>query len=380
MAIRASAAEAAQAVAKEHQDHQNKVRRAQAAAIARLYRQINPDQPIKEWVAGLGSQIYTMISVAQEQAASEAGAYVDRALASQEIVGTRPAVDPRRFAGIASDNRPLDTLIAGAPMRTANRRRQGMNKRDAITSGQQWLAMVADTQIADASRAATATALATTREARIVRARDALRTTQLSPEREARIAAILQRRQDAVAAAEADAQAGEPEIAKPAGRGVSIGYVRMLQPPSCDRCVILAGTWYRWNKGFQRHPMCDCIHIPAAEAAADDLTADPMAYFRSLSPEKQAYYFGKANAAAIRDGADIFAVVNAQRKGAMFTADDGRRYTTVGTRARRRRRDGSAPAVLRPTVWQIMKDAKGDRAEALRVLTLYRYVLPSAKP
>lgn len=374
MAIRAGAAEAAKAVAKEHQDHQNKVRRAQAAAIARLYRQINPDQPIQEWIAGLGSQVYTMIAVAQEQAASEAGAYVDRSLAAQGIVGQRPPVNARRFAGIASDNRPLDTLIAGAPMRTANRRRAGATKRDAIASGEKWLTMVADTQIADASRAATATGLAALREARLSRAREALRATQLSPEREAKIAAILARRQDAVAAAEAEARAGEPEKAAPLGRGVSIGYVRMLQPPSCDRCAILAGRWYRWNTGFQRHPMCDCIHIPASEAAADDLTADPMAYFNSLSEEQQAYYFGKANAQAIRDGADIFAVVNAQREGAMFTADDGRRYTTVGTRARRRRRDGSAPAVLRPTVWQIMKDSKGDRAEALRMLTLYRYV------
>lgn len=373
--IRASAAQAATAVAKEHQDHQNQVRRAQAAAVARLYRQINPDQPIKEWVAGLGNEIYAMIAVAQEQAASEAGAYVDRALAAQEIRGSRPDVDQKRFAGIASDNRPLDTLIAGAPMRTANRRRNGASKRDAIASGAKWLQMVADTQIADASRAATATAIVTTRDARITKVREALRTTQLSPEREAKIAAILQRRQDAVAAAVQD-QTPEPE--KPKGRGVSIGYVRMLQPPSCDRCAILAGTWYRWNTGFKRHPLCDCIHIPAAEAAADDLTADPMAYFRSLSPEQQAYYFGKANSAAIRDGADIFAVVNAQRKGAMFTADDGRRYTTVGTRARRRKANGGAPAVLRPTVWQIMKDAKGSREEATRMLRLYRYITGSA--
>lgn len=376
MAIRASAAEAAQAVAQEHQDHQNQVRRAQAAAIARLYRQINPDQPIKDWVAGLGTQIYTMISVAQEQAASEAGAYVDRSLAGQGIIGERPPIDQTRFAGIASDNRPLDTLIAGAPMRTANRRRAGASKRDAIASGEKWLGMVADTQIADASRAATATGIATTREAKISRAREALRITQLSPAREAKIAAILQRRQDAVAAAEAAARAGEPEEAKPAGRGVSVGYVRMLQPPSCARCVILAGTWYRWNTGFKRHPMCDCIHIPAAEAGKDDLTADPMAYFNSLSAEQQVYYFGKANSAAIRDGASIFEVINAQRKGAMFTADDGRRYTTVGTRAKRRKRDGSAPAVLRPTVWQIMRDAKGSREEALRLLELYRYVKP----
>lgn len=374
MVIRASAAESALAVAQEHQEHQNRIRRSQAAAIARLYRQINPDEPIKDWIAGLGSEIYTMIAVAQEQAASEAGAYVDRSLASQEIVGKRPPIDQTRFAGIASDNRPLDTLIAGAPMRTANRRRNGANKRDAVLSGEQWLKMVADTQITDASRAATSVGIATTRDARITRVREALRTTTLSPEREARIAAILKRKQDAVAAALAE---GEPEgnASRPTGRGVSVGYVRMLTPPSCDRCVILAGTWYRWNSGFKRHPMCDCIHLPAAEVAAGELTADPAAYFRSLSAKDQDYYFGKANAEAIRSGADIFAIVNAQRKGAMFTADDGRRYTTVGTKPRRRKSNGGSPAVLRPTVWQIYKDAAGSREEAERLLALYRYIV-----
>lgn len=33
-----------------------------------------------------------------------------------------------------------------------------------------------------------------------------------------------------------------------------VGYVRMLNPPSCSRCAILAGRWYRWNAGFARHP------------------------------------------------------------------------------------------------------------------------------
>ena len=50
---------------------------------------------------------------------------------------------------------------------------------------------------------------------------------------------------------------------KDASRGVAsidvalrngIGYTRMLNPPSCARCVVLAGRWYRWNAGFDRHP------------------------------------------------------------------------------------------------------------------------------
>src|SRR5699024_12118926 len=31
------------------------------------------------------------------------------------------------------------------------------------------------------------------------------------------------------------------------------GYVRMLNPPSCSRCAILAGRWYRWNDRSEEH-------------------------------------------------------------------------------------------------------------------------------
>lgn len=34
------------------------------------------------------------------------------------------------------------------------------------------------------------------------------------------------------------------------------GFVRMLNPPSCKDCLILAGKWFRWNEGFDRHPNC----------------------------------------------------------------------------------------------------------------------------
>ena len=88
------------------------------------------------------------------------------------------------------------------------------------------------------------------------------------------------------------------------------GYTRMLNPPSCSRCAILAGKWFRWNQGFQRHPQCDCLHIPASENVSGDLTTDPYAYFKSLSPEEQTRRFGRIEARAIREGADIFRVVN----------------------------------------------------------------------
>lgn len=47
-----------------------------------------------------------------------------------------------------------------------------------------------------------------------------------------------------------------------ASRRTETGYIRTLTPPSCSRCAILAGRWYRWSDGFQRHPGCDCEMVP----------------------------------------------------------------------------------------------------------------------
>lgn len=91
------------------------------------------------------------------------------------------------------------------------------------------------------------------------------------------------------------------------------GYVRMLNPPSCSRCAILAGKFFKWNKGFERHPRCDCRHIPSSESLAGDLTTNPQAYFDSLSEAEQRRIFTNKGAGAIRDGADPAAIVNARR-------------------------------------------------------------------
>lgn len=97
------------------------------------------------------------------------------------------------------------------------------------------------------------------------------------------------------------------------------GYVRMLNTPSCARCVILAGKWFKWNEGFQRHPKCDCRHIPATSesfANAQGFYTDPYAYFRSLSVKDQERLFGKYEAESIRDfGADIYRVMNTKMRG-----------------------------------------------------------------
>lgn len=93
-------------------------------------------------------------------------------------------------------------------------------------------------------------------------------------------------------------------------RGVD-GYLRTLTPPSCSRCIVLAGRFYRWSAGFQRHPKCDCINIPAHRG--DTPLIEPTDYFHSLPTTEQDRAFTKAGAQAIRDGADISQVVNARQ-------------------------------------------------------------------
>lgn len=174
--------------------------------------------------------------------------------------------------------------------------------------------------------------------------------------------------QDAARVAAGVAIATRPEVT---------GYVRMLNPPSCSRCVILAGKWFRWNTGFERHPKCDCRHIPAAEDTADELRTDPRGYFESLSPEQQANVFGKAAAQAIRDGADLAQVVNA-RRGMSVASIGGRRVLITSEGTTRRGLYGSSrrgrPRLMPEQIYAITGD---DRAEALRLLEANGYILGS---
>ena len=105
------------------------------------------------------------------------------------------------------------------------------------------------------------------------------------------------------------------------------GYVRMLNPPSCSRCAVLAGKFYRRNRGFARHPKCDCRHVPATEDTAGDLRTDPNRYFDSLDAAQQDAIFTKAGD-VIRRGADVAQVVNA--RAGMSTAQVATRGRVTG--------------------------------------------------
>lgn len=122
---------------------------------------------------------------------------------------------------------------------------------------------------------------------------------------------------------------------------------------------------------------CDCRHIPTTLAGSNEILTDPMVYFNSLTEAEQDYYFGGPAARAIRDGADIAKVVNASRKSAgLTTADDGRRYNVDPKQVRRRDSVLANGQILRPTVWQLYKDADGDREAAKALLLKFGYALP----
>ena len=167
-----------------------------------------------------------------------------------------------------------------------------------------------------------------------------------------------------------------------------IGYVRMLNPPSCSRCAIQAGKFFKFNEGFLRHPRCDCRHVPTLENMAGDLVTDPSAYFDSLSRAEQDRIFTNAGAEAIRQGADISQVVNARRvtAGMQFAQVPaikrkfGNLYTTEGATRRSiatqqqlgLRSNGKVSQRLMPE--SILAIAK-DREDAQRLFRLYGYIL-----
>nr|DAL17238.1 MAG TPA_asm: minor capsid protein [Caudoviricetes sp.] len=156
------------------------------------------------------------------------------------------------------------------------------------------------------------------------------------------------------------------------------GYVRIVHGDACDRCMILAGKWYRWNDGFLRHPNCLCshepVHLSEAEAAAQGMFDDPYKAFENLTEAEQDRIFGKDRAQAIRDGADIFQVVNS-KKG---MTPNGL-FTTAGTTRR-----GYAGQILKPgqrraTPELIYRWAGGSKSKAQELLREHGYILPGGQ-
>ncbi len=280
-----------------------------------------------------------VVSAAQLNAARSARRAMPEVL--DELGIDAPAVGslvPEAFVGVASDGRPLDSLLYTSVIRAKQAIRSGLSTREALDKGRVWLDTAVQTQVADAERVATETVIAS--------------------------------------------------------RVKLGGYVRMVNLPACGRCIILAGEFYRWNEGFKRHPGCDCRHIEAQEDTADEVRTDPRKTFDSMSTAEQDKAFTEAGAEAIRLGADMSQVVNA-RRGMQTTELYGRKALVTSEGATRRGVYGGAAGdytrtrvgrrgYIRDQVERRAKRARlmpetilasaTDREDAIRLLRLYGFL------
>ncbi len=236
--------------------------------------------------AHIEGELLEVADLAQSRVLAGAQEYIPAVL---EETGQRRAltaafaVNADSLVGVAGDGMPTDSLLYGSVIHAKERVAAGASTREALASSSQWLSTAVGTLLSDTGRSS-----------------EKLAT-----------------------------------MARPV-----TGYVRMLNPPSCGRCVVLAGKRESSSVPFRRHPGCDCRSIPAAESLADDLTIDAREYFDSLDEAGQARLMGsRANAAAVRDhDADINQIINAYRRGGdvrpaqIFGRDI--KYTTEGTTRR----------------------------------------------
>ncbi|MFD6474389.1 hypothetical protein ACFWEH_12925 [Streptomyces anulatus] len=250
----------------QYQRQQRAARRA-TNRVQTLWRQIDSGDISGSWAA-LAPALEQALTAEQVTAAAMADAYLDAVQAAEGAeAAAAGAVRPGAFGGIASDGRPLLSLLYQPVIDWKVRLLAGQSMQDAARGSLASALRITATQVADAGRGAVAAGMA--------------------------------------------------------GRRTIQGYVRVVQPPACGRCVILAGKEFGWNTGFQRHPKCDCIHLPTTLIARNQgrgrTTApkggflDPRAYFNSLSAAEQRRVFGAAGARAIQEGADMGQIVNARR-------------------------------------------------------------------
>lgn len=309
-----------------------RLQRSARAAAAVAWSSLSAAYLSESWDS-VSPALVAAVSKLQLDAATRGAGYGGNTLADQGLYEAPEAwVNPSSLAGVSSRGASLGAALYSAIPHTKALIAGGMPERVALARGREVLQMSAAAQVADAGRTA----------------------------------------------------AGLDTFARP-----RVGYVRMLNPPSCSRCSVLAGRFYRNNEGFQRHPRCDCVHVPTTRteaAESEGLVHDPYAYFESLSESAQDKTFGKAQAQAIRDGADLFQVVNARRgmSYAGVSADGTRRgqkvvsdFTREGT-SKRALWGGANPKGKRLTPDAIY--AQGlPREETLDLLAKHGYLLPQGQ-
>ncbi|WP_329177819.1 hypothetical protein [Streptomyces sp. NBC_01477] len=260
-------------------------RRAVLAAehqAARWWAALDTGDLSGSWLRRVGPALVRLLTAAQLLAAGPAQAYVDGMVRADGLEPQYDAgasrVSARALTGVAADGRPLDSLLYTPVIRTKTLLGGGVTLPEAMLAGQMQLRRI-------------------------------------------------------VASETADAGSGAFGVAVAANRTVT-GYVRMVRAGACSRCAILAGRWYRYDADFDRHKRCQCYGVPSTSARRGR-TTDPMSFFHGLSRAEQDRRFTIGGARAIRDGADIYSVVNASRSVTTLDAYGQRVVATLeGTTSR----------------------------------------------
>lgn len=287
------------ATAVAHYGEQQRIAIATAAKVDAIWQLGRADDFDLAW-AKLAAPIFAAVVAGQTQAAASGLAYVPAVLAEQGVDPTPVAtIDPQRFAGGNSDGEPAEYLLGAAPVKAKETMKVAQSSAAAWLAGGEFLTTITLDLVRDANRDATAAGMGV-----------------------------------------------RPDVE---------GWVRQLNPPSCKACLLLAGKWFRWNQGFQRHPKCDCRHVPGRKASLEGAAVDPYAYFHGLSKAEQDRMFGPTDAQAVRDGADLYRVVNLRERG---IPKSGRR----GWQARRY----GTPSKL--TIDDVYQAAGDDRAKAVELM------------
>lgn len=172
---------------------------AAVAAVRRQWRRVRTAD-IDASYAQVERTILAIVTTAQTRVAVGAQDYIPAVLEETGQVAAVAAsarVSTSPLVGVAGDGRPVDSLlyrsVIGAKVAIGN----GSSAGTALLERGKWLSMTVGTLLSDTGRQSESLAMGV----------------------------------------------------RPVG-----GYVRMLNPPSCSRCVVLAGRWYLKSAGFARHP------------------------------------------------------------------------------------------------------------------------------
>ena len=159
-------------------------------------------------------------------------------------------VAPGAWGRVASDGRPLDSLLYSGVVHARSLYGSGRTDEQIMQAGLAWMQSVIGTQVQDVARSASGTVTTATDGA---------------------------------------------------------GWIRYVNVPCCQRCAVLAGKWFKWNQGFSRHPpTCKCIHRPARRGNV------PPGWTQQVE-DSQIRDLTEAQRKALAEGADRTRVLNAYR-------------------------------------------------------------------